>query len=205
MIAMFRSKIAAAFLVGAGALGGASLAWACTAQPVMTVRSSTPGGDVSAPPEVTVASAGTSVIVDVSTPELIDGSTSVGAVEIRWNTLDGAVLANARGSSFSVPVQLPADAAPGVYSLLAVSRDRSGAVQTKASSAVQITALGAPAATASPWADRGRAVSTASSSGATGPFAAGIGLLALGLVALAVSFTVMSVRRRHVLAGSRRS
>lgn len=93
------------FALGAAFLMVASFAWACT--PALTVQMSANSGP-----------AGTLV-------QLTGGSAYPDRpVEIRWNSADGALLGAVQGDNFAVAVKVPADAAPGVYYLVAAGRAR---------------------------------------------------------------------------------
>lgn len=107
-------KKTVALAVGFVALvvGGAGLAWACTAQ--ASLGAFTP---FEAPP-------GTAVTVAGSTFE-------DGPVEIRWGGPDGPVIGVARGPNFSTSVTIP-PAAPGVYYVVAVSYDEVGEPTSRA-------------------------------------------------------------------------
>lgn len=60
-------------------------------------------------------------------------------VEIRWNATDGPLLGKATGPTFSVAVQIP-EGEPGLYTLIALSRQTSGGVIGTARAAFQVTA-----------------------------------------------------------------
>jgi len=87
---------ALAFVIALGAL-----AWACTPQTVITQLRPLSGP------------AGTTLAISGSTPA---------PTEIRWNSTEGSVLANASGANFSVTASIPADAKPGVYYLISNGR-----------------------------------------------------------------------------------
>lgn len=115
-----RIALAALTLTGL-LLGGASLAWACTAQAYITL--STRSGE-----------AGSRITV---TGERF----APGPVEIRWDSPSGPVIGEARGPSFSVRVQTPSNAAPDVYHITAVGYTAAGsAVAGKASAPFEVLA-----------------------------------------------------------------
>jgi len=91
--------------IGAGLAGivlaSASLAWACSAQANIFVN----------PP---AAPAGTTVTVS-------GGQFLPGPVEIHWNSTAGPVVGTTTGPDFSTAVQIPANAPPDVYTLVATS------------------------------------------------------------------------------------
>jgi len=138
----------------------------------------------------------------------LNGSSAyANGAEIRWNGVDGALLATAHGRNFSVPVQVPADARPDVYYLVALGRNADGTVDGKVATTVQVTAPGnsLQAASSNAWARAGLPVSTAGRSGSQSlTVVLGIGLLSVGLVSLFGAFALMSVRRR-ALAATRRT
>ena len=126
---------------------------------------------------------------------------SASPVEIRWNGTRGQVLGVARAGadgSFSVPVQVP-DVAPGVYAMTLVSTDAG-----VGRSAFEVT-VAAGLVPASPGANLWSSVADqASAPVADGPpGAAGVALLALGLVGLAAGSTVAVAGRRRAVAAGR--
>lgn len=82
-------------------MSSASVAWACTANAVITPVSPQSG------------TAGTAVTV--SGEAFSAGS----PVEIRWGSATGLLLARALGSNFTVEITIP-DARPGTYTLVAI-------------------------------------------------------------------------------------
>lgn len=116
-------------------------------------------------------------------------------VELRWNTIDGAVLATATGPSFKVPVKI-GDNAPGVGYVVAVQHDVDGRIW-KAPAAFEVTLENRP----TPRSD------FAGSSGQTGGdedslSKLGIGLLAVGSVTVLGGFAMAEARRRRRVAVS---
>ncbi len=112
-----------------------------------------------------------------------------GPATIRWNSLSSATLAEVTtdaSGAFTTPVKVPA-AAAGIYAVVVV--DAKGDV---ARSPFEITGAdtSAPANSTSTGDDRGIPV-----------LALGVGVLAAGMVALAVGFGVASTVRRRVPAG----
>jgi len=109
-------------LVGAAATATGSVAWGCVPQPYIVVqpRASGPAG---------------------AQVEVIGDNFEGGAVEIRWNRLDGDLLGKANGPTFSVTVTIP-DQTEGLYSLLAISRGAQGEVGSIARAAFSVTGVG---------------------------------------------------------------
>jgi len=143
----------------------------------------------------------------VSKIDLVDGSSGSGQVEIRWGSLDGAVLAAGAGSSLLVPVTVPDTAVPGTHMVVAVARDRSGAVSSKVAKPVEVSSsglagslAGSPSLSGSPWALKGDA--PASSGGSQSALTAAVALLGVGLVALFAAVTVVVVGRRRATVSS---
>jgi hypothetical protein len=177
-----------AFSALAGILSLASVAWACTYAPRIMNMGAQEGTSGS---RVTVAGQGVA-------PE--------GVVEIRWNGVNGAKLAqttaNANGD-FSAVATVP-DVAADVYSLFVVAGD-AGVARTA------FEVVGSPSApTEAALATAGSDSSAPRTAWATvKPLAAeksspalaiGAGLLAVGLVILFAAFTVASVRGRRSIA-----
>lgn len=94
-------------------------AWACVPQPLLVLqpRASGPSGT-----EVTAAGA----------------SFGEGPVEIRWNALDGELLATGAGPSFSSPVRVPSSP-EGVYTVMAIQRDAGGGISGTSATVFQVT------------------------------------------------------------------
>jgi hypothetical protein len=90
------------------ALGTAGVAWACVPQPLISLQPRSSG------------TAGSEVTVDAL-------ALDPAPVEVRWNGLDGQLLATASGPQFSVPVTIP-QVPEGLYTIVVFARDRSGAV-----------------------------------------------------------------------------
>lgn len=67
----------------------------------------------------------------------VEGANFEQRVELRWNALDGPLLASAPNPSFSVPVTLP-DAPNGLYVVVALERAPSGAIGNVARAPVQV-------------------------------------------------------------------
>lgn len=103
-------------------LAGAGLAWACVPQPYIVLR------------PLASAPAGTMVTVE--------GQNFAGdRHEIRWNGIEGDLLTTASGAYFSVPFTVPA-ASPGVYSLVAMTREAGGTVGNVATASFEVTGPG---------------------------------------------------------------
>ena len=201
---MKRRVIVACFAVAAMVSGGASLAWACTVAPTLSLRSLSSGVGAaggSGPAGVVVVRPGEALEADVSKIDLVDGSSGSGQVEIRWGSLDGAVLAAGAGSSLLVPVTVPDTAVPGTHMVVAVARDRSGAVSSKVAKPVEVSSSGLAGSLAgSPWAVKGAA--PASSGGSQSALTAAVALLGVGLVGLFAAVTVVVVGRRRATLSS---
>lgn len=152
--------------------GWAGAAFACT-----------PRAQVLAPAE---AAPGATVQVEGRTVP------SGGPVEIRWNGVQGTVLATAvpMDGSLSVPVQIPSTTPPGVYALTLVAPN--GEVGRTA------LEVGEPGMVRNPEASKlwGSGRSSVAAPASSGSLA--VALLAVGLVTLFAVSTVAVVRRRHV-------
>lgn len=124
-------------------------------------------------------------------------------VKIRWNGVNGPVLASAipdAGGSFSVSMVVP-EAAPGIYSLTLQTED---AGVNRA--AIEVTAPATSASTSGRsalWPSLSAQPSVAAPEPG-GANAAGVALLGVGLVALAGGTTAAVTRRRRALAVSGR-
>lgn len=122
-------------------------------------------------------------------------------VQIRWNGVNGKVLAAATpdgGGAFSVPVVVP-DVAPGIYSLTLQTQDAGVNRTTFEVTAPAGSASVAPRAQLWPSVATQPSIATPESGGA---HAAGAALLGFGLVALAGGSAVAVARRRRALAAS---
>jgi hypothetical protein len=154
------------------AVVGVGAAWACTGQPLMHLATDA------------VGEAGSHARVEVLANQAVSGP-----VAVRWNALDGPVLAQADlapGTAATLDVTIP-QTAPGVYYLVL---DTSAGV---ARSAFEVTdPMEAPASPASPWA----ATSAAGDDAPFGSFRAGVALLAVGIVAMSAITLVALARRR---------
>lgn len=106
------------------ALGAAAMAWACV-----------PGSYLHAGP--TFGAPGSSFTI---TGQEFDG----GSVEIRWGSDSGPLLASAQAAAFSVSVQVPANAADGVYLVFALTRNADGSVREMNRTPFEVTRTGAP-------------------------------------------------------------
>lgn len=164
-------KMAVVVAVVGIALAGMSAAWACTGQPLMHLATDA------------VGEAGSHARVEVLANQAVSGP-----VAVRWNALDGPVLAQdvvAPGTAATLDVTIP-EAGPGVYYLVL---DTSAGV---ARSAFEVTDQAAPATAASPWVTR----QAGGDDAPLGAFRAGVALLAVGLVAMAALTLVTLARRR---------
>lgn len=125
---------------------GATGAWACVPQPLISLQPLASG-----PP-------GSQVTVEALA---VDGT-----VEIRWNSVDGPRLATANGPAFSVQVTIP-EAPAGLYAMVVFERMPDGSVGSSGRAAFQVTADPiesggkAPASTIQPDASLGGSSSSA--------------------------------------------
>lgn len=133
-----RKVLLAGVAVCAVALGGMSVALACT-----------PGGGITADP----GSGPPGSFVDISGTGFVAAGEQwqeqeVGPVEIRWNTTSGPLLATATGPDFTQSVTVPQDATNRTYYFVAVQRRADGGSVRQAAASFQVT--GAKQATAPP-------------------------------------------------------
>jgi len=170
------------------ALSLASVAWACTSQPRIFAL-----GSHDAPPGSDVRVSGQAVA-----PQ--------GAVEVRWNGVEGPVLAQATADangSFSVVARIP-EATPGVYTIIAVAGGTG-----VARSAFEVTSRPASTAQANvvvhagdfAWRALSSSVASTPQAGIGFSLIAGMGLLAAGIAGLSVVSIALLRRRRP--AGTR--
>ncbi|HSH58973.1 MAG TPA: hypothetical protein VK988_04895 [Acidimicrobiales bacterium] len=180
-----RGAVVATSIVGL-VLAMASVAWACTIQARIVAVTPGSGTERSA---LTVRGEGL-------------GQSSTGAplpVEIRWNALDGPVVGTAvadPSGNFSAEVTVP-EAAPGVYSLLVVAEGAGlgrTAFEVTPSAVAPVPASPSPVADA--WAGDSAGVASPDAPAAGLGLTVGVGMLAVGLVALFSGFTVAVSRRR---------
>jgi len=183
---MTKTKIGIAGGIASVALGASSVAWACTPQLPLTVKpeGGSPSGAVTA-----------------------SGRGSPGPVEFRWDSVDGPVVGTAPdGSSYSVGIRIP-DAAPGVHTIVAVTRGQDGQFKVKGQAPFKVLGdLGPSARTVSAdlWSGSAPADKATSNSPLASPASAndsnhlamGLGLLGTGLVALVSGVGVAELRRR---------
>lgn len=169
-------------------VGLAGAVWACTPQPEQFAL------------DTAAASRGEPVTVSGKTVPLSE-------VAIRWNSLDGPVLAtvDTRTGEFSETIEVPADAEPGVAYVIAEPEGNGGIARA----AFEVTG-GESATTPSESAwnlaqDPTMTDTSASPAGMTAPVAAGAGMLSLGLVGLLGGATVATVQQRRVPVPARRS
>ncbi len=177
-------------LMGAGIasviLGGTSVVWACTPQ---------------LPFGVTPLSAAPLSAVTVS------GSAPSGAVEIRWDGVEGPVIGQAdAGSALAVGVRIP-DAAPGMHTIVAVTRGTDGTVSSKGVASFEVTAPGAApgkaAVASNHWSgDKDATQVVGSTSSGFSHRALGLAFLGTGSAALFGAFAVVEARKRRVFAHS---
>lgn len=132
--------------------------------------------------------AGSQVNVD---GQLFDNGTRI---EIRWNATDGPLLGTAQSADFSVPVSIPS-VAPGLYTVLALTRDPAGVQGSVARAEFLITGASQPSTTAVASAGSKRGTNDSSGGVSFASVSAAVGLVALGLI----GGTMLSGRRtrRH--------
>lgn len=170
--------------VGAGILGLATSAWACTAQVGV------------APLPIQAAAPGSEVVVS-------GNSSTPGNVEIRWNGMRGPVLATALadkgpyGVAFEAPVTIP-QVSPGVYYLVVAGGDQGvGRTAVEVTAAPGLASSTAPAAAAAAW-DPIPAPPVLAAVESRAPVEVGVALFTVGLITLVAGFGVAGVRRRRV-------
>lgn len=175
-------------------MGWGGLAWACTAQPkILSVSpvAATEGVNAEAAP-----GAGTAVIVTG------DAVASEAPVEIRWNAATGPAIGVATSDTegnFIVPATIP-EASPGIYYVVATI-DGVGVSRM----AYEVTNAGSPfpspgaLTTNQLWS---QTPSQAPDGGLAMEVALGVGLMAVGLVALFAGFTFVTVRTQAAKAQS---
>jgi hypothetical protein len=181
-----RSRLASTAFVAllAAVLSCAAIALACVPQPLITLHPRASGRP------------GTKVTVDGLAFPAGD------PVEVRWNAVDGPVLARAVGPAISARVTIPKVPA-GLYGVVAISRPPDGGVGSSGSAMFEVSTSGGRAAGSAPSSRRASPPasvprrSTARPSegrgvGATVLVASGAAMLAIGLV---LGF-VASTRRR---------
>jgi hypothetical protein len=161
------------------ALGTGGAAWGCVPQPLVSLqpRSSGPRGS-----EVTVEA-------------LAFGSAPV---EVRWNGVDGELLATASGPQFSVPVTIP-QVPEGLSHIVVFERDQTGAVGSSGRAAFLVTSP--PGTDASSPPSTATTSSPPPSSDSTSPalLGAGLGMAVVGgLVGAAVVGRSRPAKSGHV-------
>lgn len=167
-----------------------STAWACTGQP--QVFSVSP----------LAATAGSEVTMrgDAVAPGT--------AVELRWNAVAGPKLAETtadEAGQFAMSFAVPADAEPGVYSLMAIAGEGDadagvGRTAFEVAADPQAGDEGQASAPSGFAADQPTSLHTADQTGMTPALAAGVALLSVGAIALFGGFAVATAQRRRALA-----
>lgn len=158
-------RVVAACLVVVGTVGAvvgaAAAGWACVPQPLLSMKSSSSG-----------TSGAKVTAVGVSFP---------GPTELRWNGIDGLLLAKAQGPDFFQEFAIPA-ARPGLYSVVGVARDEGGNVTGTGSTSFQVTGTAASNTEAAAAKKREAGPTPKNTESASGPVLvlAGIALLVLG-------------------------
>jgi hypothetical protein len=110
-----------------------------------------------------------------------------GEAEIRWNAVDGPLLAKAQGPNLEVPVRIP-DAAAGLYVVVVLSRQPSGALGNTVTTPFQVSPpAGSGGQVGAPVGPSGRTLPAAAPSrsamGTVLLLLVGAGLSAVGLLA----------------------
>ena len=127
-----RTRVVALAAVFATVVLAGSAAWAC---------SPARGAAISSQPQSGLA--GTQV--SISGAEFSAASAGKSLVEIRWNGVDGTLLAQVAGPDFTQTITIP-NVASNVYTINAIQRDLEGNVTANAATAFAVTTPGAPAA-----------------------------------------------------------
>lgn len=169
---MSRKSLAIAFFAPVAlALLVTSTAWACFPFPMVTVapHASGPSGH-----EVTVKG------VDLGE----------GTVEVRWNAMDGLLMATASGPNFNLPVRIP-EAVDGLYTLVVLTRGPDDGVRVKAAAQFEVV---------SPQGRPTNGGTTVTERSSPGP---GIVALSLGGVGLVVVGALVGSQLRSKKAHSR--
>lgn len=100
------------------------------------------------------------------------------SAEVRWNAVDGTLLAKANGPSFAAHVVVPADVAPGLYTLVVLLRGPQAELVDAVRSPFEVTGTAVPATTPA------RAATEPSTPGSSSsPVGAGLTGAAIALVA----------------------
>ena len=170
-----RGTMAMVMAVAGVLLAGMSVAWACTGQPLMHLATDAVG-EVRSHARI----------------EVLANQAVAGPVALRWNALDGPVLASAdvtAGQPATLDATIP-DVAPGVYYLVL---ETSAGV---ARSAFEVTGA-TTASPATPWA---KTHQPAGDGGPIGSFEAGLTVLGVGLVGVSALTLVAVARRRRATA-----
>ena len=176
-------------------LGVAGVAFACT--PITSMRVTPAGVAATAGADKTDSKASAKPGETVTVTVLNGADAFSGGAEVRWNSMNGPLLATVNQRNFSVPVEVPTQARPGVYYLVVAAPEPSGGVVGKAVTTLMVTSSDEPAAAPaqSPW-DSPSATPTAADTIST-KFALGLALLSVGLVILFAGVTVNVVGRRR--------
>jgi hypothetical protein len=162
-------------------LMGASTAWACVPQPLITLSPQASGP------------AGSRVTVD--------GLAIEGTVEIRWDAVDGPLLGKAMGPTFSAEVTIP-EASEGLHAIIVAERRPDGGLGSTGRASYEVTAPARSSvggeAMASGQGTTADGTTSTNTSSSTPPFASGGLLLAGGAGLLAVGAIGGAVfSRRH--------
>jgi len=143
------------------------------------------------------------------------GQNFAAPVEIHWNSAEGVLVGAGQGGNPTVEFAVPADAAPGVYYVVAIQRNKAGEPVSKISSSFEVTASttgkASNAAAAIPAQDLwsgfsagspnlGAAPESAAADAGTSPgLMAGMVLAASGTASL-LTLTVVGLRKRRSTA-----
>lgn len=154
--------------------------WACVPQPLINLQPNASGP------------AGSQVTVN----GLALGQ---GTVEVRWNAVDGPLLAQGTGPTVSGSITIP-ETADGLYSVIAFNRGPDGTVGSTGRASFEVRAPGAPAGEASSPSTTRAPVQVRSGGGSNAAVTVLVGLAALA-VGLAAGVTVTKRwRTREVVA-----
>lgn len=158
---------------------GVGPGWACVPQPLISLQPSASG-----PPGSQLALTG-----------LAFGQ---GPVEVRWNAVDGPLLAQGSGPTISGPINVP-QTPEGLYSIIAFNRAPDGTVGSSSRASFQVTAAGTPTTTQASSPATSVEVPPPSKGGnsRSGTLFTGLAALVTGVV---VGATLMRRRRHRVLA-----
>jgi len=175
-------------------MGIAGAAFACT--PITSMRVTPAGVPASAGADNSKVSAKPGETVTVT---VVNGADAFsGGAEVRWNSMNGPLLATVAQRNFAVPVEVPTDARPGVYYLVVAAPEPSGGVVGKAVTTLMVTSSDGTAAAPAQTAWDSPIDTPATADTGWSALALGLGLMSVGLVTLFAGVTVAVVGRRRV-------